>query len=249
MAKKKIFISHIGEESEIAQALKDKILAFTNKGVEVFVSSDSESIGLGRDWEDIVKDEIRQCDMMLVIVSKNSLNRPWISFETGAAWVRGIAPIPICHGGIEKGALPKPFSILQSVNADINDLTGVFRSISILREEEFGSVDVTDLISIFNEFDKKYYEVDEIEEFLSFFDDYLKGVLKNSNESDNGTFNLQLEKENYNRLLDFKNRSDLGSLFSVMLKNEMIVNTGERFVNKINFDITLQPELVKKINK
>lgn len=249
MAKKKIFISHIGEESEIAQNLKDKILTFTNKGVEVFVSSDSESIGLGRDWEDIVKDEIKQCDMMLVIVSKNSLNRPWISFETGAAWVKGIAPIPICHGGIDKGSLPKPFSILQSVNADINGLTGVFRSISILREEEFSSVDLTELVSIFNEFDKKYYEIDETQEFLKLFDEHSTTVLRSLNENTNFTSTLEFERKEYEKLLDFKDHSDIGSLFTTNFIHDSLVYSGGRMIDRVRFDIILQPELVNKINK
>lgn len=249
MAKKKIFISHIGEESEIAQNLKDKILTFTNKGVEVFVSSDSESIGLGRDWEDIVKDEIKQCDMMLVIVSKNSLNRPWISFETGAAWVKGIAPIPICHGGIDKGSLPKPFSILQSVNADINGLTGVFRSISILREEEFSSVDLTELVSIFNEFDKKYYEIDEIQEFLKLFDEYSISVLKSLDENSNYKASIRLEKENYNKLLDLKKTTDLGKLFLVTFNYDFERFEDQKLVKKTDFEIALSPSLVEKINK
>ncbi|HFH7400249.1 TPA: TIR domain-containing protein, partial [Streptococcus agalactiae] len=70
MAKKKIFISHIGEESEIAKKFKKEILNYTNRGVEIFVSSDDESIYAGDDWEDEVKNNIKSCDMMLVLLSK-----------------------------------------------------------------------------------------------------------------------------------------------------------------------------------
>lgn len=249
MAKKKIFISHIGEESEIAKKFKEDILSYTNRGVEIFVSSDEESIYAGDDWEDIVKANIKHCDMMLVIISQKSLNRPWISFETGAAWVKGIKPMPICHGGIDKGLLPKPFSILEAVNADEVGLIKVFRRISLLRDEEFISVNVDDLVKTIKEFDKRYYEDDEIQEFLKLFDEHSKTLLRSLNENNNFTSTLEFERKEYEKLLDFKDHSDIGSLFTTNFIHDSLVYSGGRMIDRVRFDIILQPELVKKINK
>lgn len=258
MAKKKIFISHISEESEIAKKFKEEILKYTNNGVEVFVSSDDESIYLGDDWEEEVKTNIRTCDMMLVLVSKNSLNRPWISFETGAAWVRGIKPIPICHGGMNTRELPKPFSIMQAVNTDGTDLTKVFKRISLLRDEDYISADVTELVKVIKEFDKKDYEKgfnkkgyehDGIQEFLKLFDEHSKTVLRSLNENTNFTSTLEFERKEYEKLLDFKDHSDIGSLFTTNFIHDSLVYSGGRMIDRVRFDIILQPELVKKINK
>ena len=248
MAKKKIFISHIGEESEIAKNFKEDILSYTNRGVEIFVSSDEESIYAGDDWEDMVKTNIKDCDMMLVIVSQKSLNRPWISFETGAAWVRGIKPIPICHGGIDKGLLPKPFSILQAVNADEVDLIKVFRRISLLRDEEFVSVNVANLVKTIKEFDKKYYEVDEVKTFLKLFDEYSISVLKNLDGQNDYTATLRLEESKYNKLLDIQQDLSLGQYIDIKSGMVMVQNINNRWVNTNEFTIRLSPILIEKIN-
>lgn len=249
MAKKKIFISHIGEESEIAKKFKEDILSYTNRGVEIFVSSDEESIYAGDDWEDIVKANIKHCDMMLVIISQKSLNRPWISFETGAAWVKGIKPMPICHGGIDKGLLPKPFSILEAVNADEVGLIKVFRRISLLRDEEFISVNVDDLVKTIKEFDKRYYEVDEIQEFLKLFDQYSISLLKNLNEQNDYTATLRLEESKYNKLLDIQQDFSIGQYFYINLGMAMLQNINNRWINTNEFSIRINPVLIEKINK
>ncbi len=50
MQKKLVFISHITEEKEIAQALKSLVESTFLHMIEVFVSSDPTSIKLGRQW-------------------------------------------------------------------------------------------------------------------------------------------------------------------------------------------------------
>ena len=54
---------------------------------------------------------------MLVLCSKASLNRPWVNFEIGAAWLRKIPIIRMCHSGIGPHELPIPLSLLQGVRA------------------------------------------------------------------------------------------------------------------------------------
>ncbi|HGI3940921.1 TPA: toll/interleukin-1 receptor domain-containing protein [Streptococcus agalactiae] len=247
MAKKKIFISHIGEESEIAKKFKKEILNYTNRGVEIFVSSDDESIYAGDDWEDEVKNNIKSCDMMLVLLSKKSLYRPWISFETGAAWVRGIKPIPICHGGLDTDSLPKPFSIMQALNADEKGLTKVFRRVSLLRDEDFVSADVTELINVIKSFDKKYYEIDEIQEFLSIFDDYAKSVLKNLNEDNDYSAELRMEESCYNQLLDMKNNFEIGKHITLDTGTMLVGLVNNKWTHTIQYRIKIDNQLAEKL--
>ncbi len=53
------------------------------------------------------------------------------NFEAGASWIRKIPVIPICHSGLQKGKLPIPLALLQSVDADNqNDLAGMFSTLT-----------------------------------------------------------------------------------------------------------------------
>jgi hypothetical protein len=116
MNKPRIFISHVSEESDFANKLKEWIDEILLSAVEIFVSSDKGvSIPLGADWPQKIKESLELADIMLVLISHNSKNRKWIFFETGAGYVRGIPVIPICIGGISKIDLPVPLNLLQAI--------------------------------------------------------------------------------------------------------------------------------------
>jgi TIR domain len=68
-----IFISHISEEAEVATALKDVIEQHFPGPSKVFVSSDGESIKMGRDWLDKVFSALRTCEAQIVVCSPKSV--------------------------------------------------------------------------------------------------------------------------------------------------------------------------------
>lgn len=111
--KPNVFISHITEEADAAQFIQDNLLRDFAQSVDVFVSSDFHSLPLGNDWQRHVQDALMQADLMLVLCSPTSVVRPWIAFEAGAGWSRGIPVIPICHAGMTPGKVPRPIGMLQ----------------------------------------------------------------------------------------------------------------------------------------
>lgn len=113
MAKPTAFISHITEEGEVARHLKELIERKFLRSVEVFASSHEESIRLGDEWLAAIKTSVTSCGLMVVICSPVSVARPWINFEAGAGWVRGIPVVPMCHSGLTPGQLPVPLNTLQ----------------------------------------------------------------------------------------------------------------------------------------
>ncbi|OTN77063.1 hypothetical protein A5886_002143 [Enterococcus sp. 8G7_MSG3316] len=119
--KPKLFISHITEEKDLAKILKDDIERRFMGAIEVFVSSDGKSIAAGSEWFDTIKQGLNNSDLMLVLCSTNSVTRPWIPFELGAAWMKGINPIPICHTDMLPGQLPSPINMLQGINLSDNE--------------------------------------------------------------------------------------------------------------------------------
>lgn len=55
---------------------------------------------------------------MVSIVSRTSLARPWVNIELGAAWIRGVPIIPLCHSGLLIKDLPRPFGDFQAIGLD-----------------------------------------------------------------------------------------------------------------------------------
>ena len=86
----RIFISHISEEAGVADRLKATLTKDFLGLIEVFVSSDTESISAGDEWLMSVSRALSQSVVFIVLCSPDSILRPWINFEAGAAWVRDI---------------------------------------------------------------------------------------------------------------------------------------------------------------
>jgi hypothetical protein len=121
----KVFISHIAEEAALAALLKMSIDRDFLGKVEVFVSSDTESILAGENWLTSIDQALKHASLELILCSRTSVKRPWINFEAGAGWMRGIPIIPICHSGLTPRGLPMPLTVLQAIPA--NDPAGLQR--------------------------------------------------------------------------------------------------------------------------
>lgn len=115
MARQQVFISHISSETEIAQRLKERLSSHFIGMLDIFVSSDRSSIQAGAKWLDEVEKALTAADAEIVLCSRESVGRPWIQFEAGAAWLRHIPVIPVCHSGLALAELPVPLSMLQGV--------------------------------------------------------------------------------------------------------------------------------------
>lgn len=120
MSKPQIFVSHISEEGDLAAMLKRHLLEDFLDLLEVFVSSDAQSIGAGQNWLESLDNALHRSSMLLVLCSHASLRRPWVNFEVGAAWKK-IPIVPICHSGLEPSSLPIPLSLLQGIQASDPD--------------------------------------------------------------------------------------------------------------------------------
>jgi hypothetical protein len=127
---KVIFISHAAVDDEIALELKKNIsAAFSN--VEIFVSSDPESLAPGDPWVQKILDALERASLIIAIVTERGLSRKWVWFESGRAWFSGIKLFPCCVGKIRKSKLEPPFSLIQALNIDISDdLQVLFAQIS-----------------------------------------------------------------------------------------------------------------------
>ena len=113
-----IFISHIAEEASIADVFKDWIESTFLGQCEVFASSDTEDLPAGNKWINDIDETLDSAVALLVLCSPASLKRPWINFETGWGWIKGVPIIPICHSGQKKDNLPPRISTFESLEID-----------------------------------------------------------------------------------------------------------------------------------
>jgi hypothetical protein len=135
--KKRIFISHIHEEHALGAVVAEWVTdAFAGHPVQPFLSSDDKSIAAGEKWMDVVEHELDGTAVMISLVSPASLARPWVNIELGAAWIKQIPIIPLCHSGLSPANLPRPFSDFQSIGLDQDNaatrlIEGVARHLGI----------------------------------------------------------------------------------------------------------------------
>lgn len=115
IGKQSVFISHISAETEIAQWLKAKLHRDFLGALDIFVSSDRLTIEAGRRWLDEVDKALKSADLQILLCSRESVGRPWVNFEAGAVWLRGIPVVPVCHSGLKVEDLPAPLNMLQGI--------------------------------------------------------------------------------------------------------------------------------------
>jgi len=111
----RVFISHISEEARVVSRLKEALTRDFLGLLDVFISSDTEGIGAGDDWLKEIDKALRDSSLLIVLCSPESVRRPWVNFEAGAAWMREIPIIPVCHAGLTPRDLPMPLSTRQGL--------------------------------------------------------------------------------------------------------------------------------------
>src|SRR5262245_58658888 len=111
----RLFVSHISEEGDIAALLKQTMEEDFLGLVEFFTSSDIGSISAGEDWLSKVERAMNEAKAVIVLCSKASVQRPWVQFELGAAWMKRVPIIPVCHSGMKVDDLQMPLSRRQGI--------------------------------------------------------------------------------------------------------------------------------------
>jgi hypothetical protein len=134
-----VFISHITEEAPIAVLLQDYVRRAFGGALNVFVSSDKRSIEGGKAWWELIRHTLKHVKVVLLLLSDESVNRPWINYEAGVADGAGFlreAPtrvIPIAVKSFHFGKLGfplrgfngRPIADLENILYDISRETGL----------------------------------------------------------------------------------------------------------------------------
>ncbi|MGB3086228.1 MAG: toll/interleukin-1 receptor domain-containing protein, partial [Phycisphaerae bacterium] len=133
MEKPTVFFSHSSKDKEALARLKDLFVQKTGDTIEVFLSSDGQSIPLGRNWVHSVELGLDRAKLMVVFVTPSSLKSHWMYFESGYAYRQGLRVVPVGFKGIDIARVPPPIGHLQGFN--ITSEAGLDNIIAVANEE------------------------------------------------------------------------------------------------------------------
>jgi hypothetical protein len=113
MASRQFFISHVTTEAPVASLIARWL---EPSGTTLFVAS--RDISAGEVWLQALRKTLAKADVVLVLASQRSIDRKWVWFEAGSAWVSARRRcIPVCfEEGFGKDALPQPLASLQAID-------------------------------------------------------------------------------------------------------------------------------------
>ena len=112
----RLFVSFVHEDEKVASAVQGLLQTELDLREEVFLSSDKSQIYAGDLWLEKIKEALLAAEIVILMLSRRSVARPWVNFEAGAAWLADKKVIPVCYGNLSKDALPHPYSAIQALN-------------------------------------------------------------------------------------------------------------------------------------
>lgn len=152
MNKPTLFFSHSSKDKDMVLAIKNKVMQYTSGTLEIFQSSDGESIPFGTNWIHKVEEGLKEAKVMFVFVTEKSVASGWIYFEAGYAYSKGVHVIPV-GVGVNVGDLKAPLNLLQGFNITSADslnnfLTIINREFSYSFSAQFTEDDFNEVIAL-----------------------------------------------------------------------------------------------------
>ncbi len=112
-----VFISHSSKDRWVARQMARLIeSAGRNQRIQVFF--DEKDIHSGDFIPEAIRTNLRSCDELVVLLTRNSINREWVLVEIAGAWVLGKRVVAIMDQVTPK-ELPDVIANCRAV--DLND--------------------------------------------------------------------------------------------------------------------------------
>ena len=128
--------------------MKNLLQEAFGSNIRVFVSSDYVSISGGELWFHAILKGLKDCAVLIVLLSPDSVDRRWINFEAGVGIGAEAKVIPVVVHGLEISDVGHPLCNLQirslqtadNARALLNDVAGAL-------EQDMKTVDVDALVT------------------------------------------------------------------------------------------------------
>ena len=126
-----IFISHAAANSNIAEALAE-CLAAADSTIDTFVASRPGDIRADENWIQEIEGTLREADAYIVLLTPESVLRPWVNFEFGAAWLSDKPFVCARIASLSFDEIPLPIHARQIYSLeDAEDLTAIIESLGL----------------------------------------------------------------------------------------------------------------------
>lgn len=167
MNKPTIFFSHSSKDKDLILSIKDKVDKLTGGVMDIFMSSDGQSIPFGTNWVHKIEEGLQAAKIMFVFVTENSISSGWIYFEAGYAYSKGIQVIPVGIG-VDIGSLKAPLNLLQGFNVLSEDsLNNFITIINKTFDYHFdGVMEFSDYLEIIKNLSSEAFNTSKFEEIV-----------------------------------------------------------------------------------
>lgn len=165
---KEVFISWSGEKSKkYARFLEDILNKIFDNRTETFYSGYIES---GSVWLDKINQALEQSKIGIIVLTKESINKPWVNFEAGAIFKadrENSSIIPICVDISFDDLDNHPLRFFQSkYYFNWDSMKRLFEFLNRKRGWTYKTIDLEDIKKQFDEFVEQNEKLDIIEDLL-----------------------------------------------------------------------------------
>jgi hypothetical protein len=113
--------------------------------LQVFVSSDYDSIATGEEWYRAIVRGIRAASVVVVLLSRYAIDRRWINFESGLALGANVRMLPLTIRGFHPGDVGLPLSQFHARTLS-DALEGVIHAIADATDSKIIRTEASDFI-------------------------------------------------------------------------------------------------------
>lgn len=114
--RKIVFLSHASEDRDLAAAIQTSIEEAFPDAFHIFNAFRGNSIALSDEWRPALRRAVGESSLFLVLLTRNSITKPWIYWETGGAYHRSIPIIPVVGPGCDVRNLPEQLREIEAVS-------------------------------------------------------------------------------------------------------------------------------------
>ena len=116
----KVFISHSSQDAELAKTLTElmrKALRLSSEDIRCS-SVDGYRLQAGAPTDELLRKEVDEAELLVGLITPNSLRSLYVAFELGARWGKNKPMIPLLALGVTPTHLGGPLAGITALNCD-----------------------------------------------------------------------------------------------------------------------------------